>query len=227
MEFECCDWLFSEIFAWMVISYFLAPILFLIVVLPVKLFLTGLGFLFYRYTAEPQGVFDAAVYVLQEIAKRFGGVFYAFTPKRAVCLLPSSNLFVEVERTIGVQLRIHKDLGHKKTIWKKWLRCGEVTGDQMIGWIKTAEISAEERSKLPVHSLEVDQRCAYCKEWLEAGHDCIRCFQCSAPHHLDCFRSNAGCAVFGCDLQRAPATMGFARSTHGTVKSHIVPDPCR
>jgi len=127
---------------------------------------------------------------------------------------------MEVERNISVRLRIHKEYPHRTTIRRRRLRCGEVSHDRMIGWIRCAEMLVEKPEKFPLNLLSSEQRCAYCKEWLESNLAIVRCFQCNAPHHLDCFQANSGCGVFGCREQQALATTQSLPSIHDRVKSH-------
>lgn len=51
--------------------------------------------------------------------------------------------------------------------------------------------------------------CAYCLKGLD--HDSApRCPTCDSRHHLDCWRSNGGCAVFGCAAGPDPAAASGA-----------------
>jgi hypothetical protein len=215
---------FHSLIEWIIvlpiIGLFAAPFFFFFVILPLKIFLVVLSFLFDRYTSEPQGSFDASEYVLKNLAANYGGVFYKFDSRRLVCLLPERHLYLEVERNIFAQLRLHKEYPHKTTIWKRRLRFGEVSHDRMIGWIRCAEMLSEKPEKFPLNLLSSEQRCAYCREWLESIVSTVRCFRCNAPYHLECFQTNSGCAVFGCREQQATATMHSATSIHDKVKSH-------
>lgn len=216
---------FHSLIEWLIVlpilGLFAGPFFLLFVVLPLKILLMIISFLFDWCTSEPQGSFDACEYILKNLAARHGGAFYRFNSRRLVCLLPERHLFLEVERNIFAQLRIFKEYPHKTTIWKRRLRFGEVSHDRMIAWIRCAEIfDVEKPEKLPLNSIGGEQRCAYCKEWVELNGSRVRCFQCNAPYHLDCFQANSGCAVFGCQEQQASATMHFATSIHDKVKSH-------
>jgi hypothetical protein len=223
MEFEYCFHC-GPLIEWLIvlpiIGLFAAPFFFFFVVLPLKIFLAIISFLFDRYTSEPQGSFDACECVLKNLAARYGGAFYKFNSRRLVCLLPERHLYLEVERNIDARLRIFKEHPHKTTIWKRRLRSGEVSHDRMIGWIRSAEMLVEKPEKFPVTLLSGEQRCAYCREWLESNLSTVRCFRCDAPYHLDCFHTNSGCSVFGCREQQAPATIQSATSIHDKVKSH-------
>ena len=215
---------FQSLIEWIIvlpiIALFAAPFFFIFVVLPLKSILMIISFLFDRYTSEPQGIFDASEYVLRNLAARYGGAFYKFNSRRLVCLLPERHLYLEVERNIFTQLRIHKEYPHKTTIWKRRLRFGEISHDRMIGWIRCAEMLPEKPEKFPLNLLSSEQRCCYCKEWLESNVSTVRCFRCNAPYHLDCFHTNSGCGVFGCRDPQAIATMHSATSIHDKVKSH-------
>lgn len=47
--------------------------------------------------------------------------------------------------------------------------------------------------------VNVRLQCSYCHDTLVAGAEgAVYCASCLAPHHLDCFRSNAGCATPAC-----------------------------
>jgi hypothetical protein len=223
MEFPLCTYYYGpsyDLFSLYILGLVMAPFFLLFVALPFKLVFVFISFLFDRCTSEPQGSFDACEYVLKNLAARHKGAFYRFNSRRLVCLLPERHLYLEVERNIYAQLRIHKEYPHKTTIWKRRLRFGEVSHDRMIGWIRCVETLVEKSEKFLLNLLSGEQRCAYCREWLESNVSTVRCFQCNAPYHLDCFQVNSGCAVFGCREQQATATIHFATSIHDKVKSH-------
>lgn len=59
---------------------------------------------------------------------------------------------------------------------------------------------------IPVHSLESENRCAYCREVMHPEDTLTHCSICKTPHHADCFALNGKCAVFGCASSRTAET---------------------
>jgi len=45
---------------------------------------------------------------------------------------------------------------------------------------------------------DAGRNCPYCRFALKEGADAMVCGACMAPHHLDCWTDNGGCAVMGC-----------------------------
>jgi Prokaryotic RING finger family 1 len=60
--------------------------------------------------------------------------------------------------------------------------------------------------QIPMHTLESDNRCAYCREMIHPDDSVIHCSVCKTPHHSECFALNHKCAVFGCNSSRPVET---------------------
>ena len=41
--------------------------------------------------------------------------------------------------------------------------------------------------------------CPYCLSEIKSGEDTVRCPKCGVVHHLECWRANGKCSVYGCD----------------------------
>ncbi|HET6266565.1 MAG TPA: RING finger protein [Acidobacteriota bacterium] len=88
------------------------------------------------------------------------------------------------------------------------VRNSEIEDLELSGMIELADSLAQFRNPLsaeiPVHAIDSQQRCAYCKESLDTKLPLIRCAACATPHHRECFELNGHCAVYGC-TSRIPA----------------------
>jgi hypothetical protein len=45
---------------------------------------------------------------------------------------------------------------------------------------------------------DTGRACPYCRFLLKEGAPIVRCAECDAAHHADCWEDNSGCAVIGC-----------------------------
>jgi hypothetical protein len=45
--------------------------------------------------------------------------------------------------------------------------------------------------------------CPFCKETITEAKGLVRCKSCRAFHHYDCWKSNNGCSVYGCESQES------------------------
>jgi hypothetical protein len=55
---------------------------------------------------------------------------------------------------------------------------------------------------------ETGRACPYCRHLLRSGVDVVRCGECAATHHADCWDENKGCAIVACAGGPAPGAHG-------------------
>jgi len=51
-------------------------------------------------------------------------------------------------------------------------------------------------------------KCPYCKAEIELGTVVVACDECGSPYHLECWNSDEGCAVYGCQGRIASENEG-------------------
>jgi hypothetical protein len=89
---------------------------------------------------------------------------------------------------------------------RKMLSQADLNSETMHGYIdlarNLARICDHAYPEIPVHSLESQMRCAYCKELILENVPVTYCSACNTPHHPECFQLNSRCAVFGCNSNR-------------------------
>src|SRR5262249_39581585 len=49
----------------------------------------------------------------------------------------------------------------------------------------------------------LDAKCPYCRNVFHSVDRVMFCDRCNALHHLDCWNTNSGCAIFGCEGKKA------------------------
>jgi len=42
-------------------------------------------------------------------------------------------------------------------------------------------------------------RCPYCRSEIETPIEAVLCTDCGSPYHVECWKNNEGCSVFGCN----------------------------
>jgi hypothetical protein len=74
---------------------------------------------------------------------------------------------------------------------------------EQIRQLKTlANLCSPPMVLIPVHPMDSEKRCAYCKEMMQDDLQQVYCASCNTPHHAECFQLNGRCAVFGCNSTR-------------------------
>ena len=210
MEFGCYPESIGFI-EFLVLGIFCIPFFLIFVFIPFKIVFGTLSFLYDRYTSEPQGAFEASEYVLKEFAERWNGVSYRFDSQHLCFLAPSRNLYILVTKDVRSSMTIYRELHGTRIVKTRLLSCGDVSFENFQSWIlKTEEVR--------IHSCSSSEYCAYCKECI-LDMNAIRCFRCNGAHHVDCYQSNGGCSVYGCnqklssDVTRASRLPGKADET--------------
>ena len=69
--------------------------------------------------------------------------------------------------------------------------------------------------------------CPYCQVPLKSGEESFNCPKCETPHHLECWRENNGCTVFGCNASETftPSIdlSSYERSTSTSATNTSIP----
>jgi Prokaryotic RING finger family 1 len=95
---------------------------------------------------------------------------------------------------------------NNELLLRKRFRRRDLNGQTFLRAIALADDLAQICSKpaiqIPIHTIESENRCAYCKEMIHEEDSVIQCSVCKTPHHSDCFALNGKCAVFGCASQQ-------------------------
>ena len=111
------------------------------------------------------------------------------------------NLLSELS-TLGFSVRFNAS----ELVLKKRLYMRDLEEQSLLRAIFLAQeltrLCGRAAIQIPLHQLESDNRCAYCKEMIHPEDSVIHCSVCKTPHHSDCFALNSKCAVFGCDSSR-------------------------
>lgn len=66
-----------------------------------------------------------------------------------------------------------------------------------------AELCSAPMVNIPVHEVQSEKHCAYCKEVMMDDQQAVQCVSCGTPHHNECFQLNGRCTVFGCNSTRS------------------------
>jgi hypothetical protein len=89
---------------------------------------------------------------------------------------------------------------------RKTLKRSDLDSATLQGYIELARdiarICDQSYLEIPIHSVESQMRCAYCKELILENVPVTYCSACNTPHHPECFQLNGRCAVFGCNSNR-------------------------
>jgi hypothetical protein len=220
MEFGYFGWALLDFVIFYFAIILIALLCSLFVIVPVKLLLWLISFLHCWLVIEPPGTMDAAEFVLMEIAKRESGSCFRFNSRQLICVMPQRDLYLEVRWDILVRLTIYKQWADQtRTVWKRWLRSGEASEDLITTCIRYVEHLSTKPKDIQIRTILSEERCAFCKQWLDKVCSSIRCFNCSAPYHLECMEMNGGCATFGCASQLAAAATDFAKSIRDKARN--------